>query len=72
MKGSPIADDLFCRVSPQGRRSLERAFLAVLRAREPRMVWTLAPDEAQPVLDGRALARAGSGGDDNSIKDGGK
>jgi hypothetical protein len=57
-------------VSPTARRELEQAFLRILRAREPGLVWTLAPGEAQPVLDGGAPASARSGSNDSPIEDG--
>jgi hypothetical protein len=59
-------------VTPQARRELEQAFLRILRAREPGMVWTLAPDETQPVLDGGTPASARSGSDDRPIENGGE
>ena len=59
-------------VTPQARRELEQAFLRILRAREPRMVWTLLPDEPQAVLDRSTTASTGGGRDDDAIENGGE
>jgi hypothetical protein len=57
-------------MTPQARRELEQAFLRILRAREPGLVWTLAPGKAQPVLDGGTPASARSGSDDRPVENG--
>jgi hypothetical protein len=59
-------------VTPQARKRLQQTFLRLLRAREPTMVWTLAPDEAKPIGDRRTLAGARSRSDSDPLKDGGE
>ena len=57
-------------MTSQARRELQQTFLRILRAREPGLVWTLLPDEAESVLDGSAPTSARSGSDDDVVDNG--
>ena len=48
-------------MTPEARRELAKAFIRILRAREPGLVWTLTPDDAQPVLGRAPLPEPGAG-----------
>ena len=59
-------------MTPAGRKQLEQAFLRVLHARHPSMVWKLSgPDDADAIANGN-LARGRSLRHDDTLNSGGK
>jgi hypothetical protein len=58
--------------SPQAVRELGKAWLRILRVREPELLWRLAPDEAQTLRGSDTSTGTAGGSADDVIDDGGE